>query len=425
MTDLGWVPVLRSAVAIALVFVVCVVVHEFGHYAVAKRCGVAVPTFAIGFGPRLVRWFRGGTEFSVRLFPLGGMVQLAGEIPHDALFRRGERIAVRIDPDGWIDAMADPADLGEDLRAEGWLVGVLQDLDLTERWVMTIAGPDGVRTYPVRTGARLHANRRTVIPLVERSRQVIGKPLWQRALIILAGPLMNFALAGVLFSAFYWHTGIPVNEPVLGAVAPGSPAAHAGLHQGDQVLSVDGRPVDTWMSLVERVRADRTGKPLLLRIKRDGVVLNVTVRPRLTKQGPLLGVSYPMSYNVVRAVSTGFSTVYFGSINALGMYFQVFAHHQFNNLAGPVGIADVISQEAQSGIWQVVMITGWLSLNLGLFNLLPFPALDGGRLLFMVAELVRGRSFDPRKEGLVHFLGFALLMLFAAVITYRDVTRLF
>ncbi|OOR43995.1 site-2 protease family protein, partial [Bacillus pseudomycoides] len=93
--------------------------------------------------------------------------------------------------------------------------------------------------------------------------------------------------------------------------------------------------------------------------------------------------------------------------------------------SGPVGIADVITQQAKVGFWNVVMIAGVLSLNLGLFNLIPIPALDGGRLLFMIIELVRGRKVDPQKEGFVHFVGFAILMLFAVAITYRDVTHLF
>lgn len=149
------------------------------------------------------------------------------------------------------------------------------------------------------------------------------------------------------------------------------------------------------------------------------------VTPRRTHGYPELGVNEPVSYSPALAWKSGFTTMFATSVNAVHLYYGVIVHHQFNNLSGPVGIADVISQQASISTWMVVMIAGLLSLNLGLFNLLPFPALDGGRLLFMVVEMVRGKSVDPRKESLVHFVGFALLMLFAVVITYRDVTRLF
>lgn len=417
--------VLRSVVAIIAVFVVSIVIHEFGHYIVAKKCGVAVPAFAIGFGPKLVRWFRRGTEFSVRLFPIGGMVQLAGELPQDTLFRKGEQLAVELDEAGRIQAVGGPADL-----PHGQIV-TLENLDLMNRMQMTLRTADGVETYAVRPHARLMTSARNSMPIVERHEQVLGKPLWQRAAMILAGPLMNFLLAGVLFTLLNVHMGIGLHTPVLGQIVPGSPAAQAGLIQGDRVESVDGHAINSWDQLVTEIQSDKSNppKPLRMVVTRDGATQTIVVHPHLVteagKKVPQLGVNEPVTHNPVRAFTSGFSSVYYGSVNAVQLYIQVFTHHQFQDLSGPVGIADVISQQAQSGVWQVVFITALLSLNLGLFNLLPIPALDGGRLLFMVVEMVRGKGVDPRKEGLVHFVGFALLMLFAVVITYRDVTRLF
>jgi regulator of sigma E protease len=412
---------LKSVVAVVAVFVVCIVIHEFGHYIAAKRFGVAVPAFAVGFGPKLIRWTRGQTEYSLRLFPIGGLVQLAGEVPQDALFRRGEEVALRFDSEGRICVIGDPSDV------PGGHIAVLRDFDLMERLQMTVEMDGHIATYPVVPHAKLMTSARSSIPLVEKHEQVLGRPLWQRAIIILAGPVMNFLLAGVLFSMFYAHNGIPQNTAAVGTVIPGTPAASVGLKEGDQILSVGGKPVSTWVDLVNEIRSDNSQppKPLHLEIRRDGTIQNIVVTPRLNQGQAQLGIQPTVSHSMVESVSKGFYSVYYGSVNALTLYGQVIAHHQFQFLSGPVGIADVISQKAQSGLWQVVMIAGLLSLNLGLFNLLPIPALDGGRLLFMLVEMVRGKSVDPRKEGLVHFVGFALLMLFAVVITYRDVTRLF
>lgn len=415
--------IIKAVVAILLVFLGSIIIHEFGHFIVAKWCGVAVPTFAVGFGPKLIRWVRNGTEYSIRPYVFGGFVQLAGEVPQDSLFRKGEQIAVVFDQHDWIIQVGEPQDvpLGT--------VCTLVDLDLTDKLEMTLETQDGTRTYRVKPYARLMTNARNSMPIVERHEQVLGKPLWQRASIILAGPVMNFLLAGVLFTAVFMHVGVPLNAPQLGAVESGSPAQAAGLARGDKVLSVNGVQVVNWMSFVKAIQSDATSPPapLRLRIEHKGQVENIQVTPKLTSGNvPQLGIHQPITFSAAKTIPSGFSTVYYASASTLGvLYHQVIQHHQFQNLSGPVGIADVISQQAQTGVWNVMMIAGLLSLNLGLMNLLPIPALDGGRLLFMIVELFRGKALDPRKEGLVHVVGFALLMLFGVMITYRDVLRLF
>lgn len=413
--------ILRSAVAIVAVFVVCIVIHEFGHYIVAKKSGVAVPAFAIGFGPKLFKWMHKGTEFSIRLFPIGGLVQLAGEMPQDSLFRVGEEIAYRLNSRDEISVIADPVDL------PGAAVGTLRNLDLMNRMQMTLETDDGLFTYRVMPHAQLMTNARNSMPIVEKHEQVLGKPLYQRAAMILAGPVMNFILAGVLFSIAFMHMGVPSNEPVIGGILSGSAAQSAGLHQGDRVVAVNERLISNWSDLVKEIQDDNSAPlPLKMEVNRSGQILNVIVTPRMTPtHTPQLGIDQSVTFNPALAIVNGFQSVYTNTVTAIQSYGQVIHYHRFNDLSGPVGIADVISQQAQSGIWQVVAIAGFLSLNLGLFNLLPIPALDGGRLLFMFVELLRGKSVDPRKEGFVHLVGFGILMLFAVVITFRDVTRLF
>lgn len=413
---------LKAIIAVVSVFVVSIVLHEFGHFIVAKKCGVAVPAFAIGFGPRLFRWARGGTEYSVRLFPIGGLVQLAGEIPQDALFRKGEEIAFELDSHNRITVIGEPADVPHGM------VGVLVNLDLMERLQMTIDTGDRTETYALVPRAKLMTSMRNSISLVEKHEQVLGKPLWQRAAMILAGPAMNFLLAGVIFSIVAMNQGVPLRSPTLGNIVPGSPAQSAGLVPGDKIVAVNGHAIGSWPEFVSEIKSDTTHPPQPLRVSfvRNGQNRQVDVTPKLVEGNiPQLGIEQARTFNYGQAVGSGFGQVYDNSVGALRMYAQVIRQHQFDSLAGPVGIADVIGHQAQFGFWNVLYIAGLLSLNLGLFNLLPIPALDGGRLLFMVVEMFRGKAVDPRKEGLVHFVGFALLMLFAVVITYRDVTRLF
>lgn len=424
---LALIGTLKAAVAIIVVFLGTIVIHEFGHFIVAKKSGVAVPTFAVGFGPKLIKWFRNGTEYSIRPYLFGGFVQLAGEMPQDSLFKKGEPVAVALDDENRIVQVGEPVDV------PNGSVFKLVDLDLTHKLTMTLEDDDSVvRTYRVKPYARLMTGAKSSMPIVERHEQVLGKPLWQRAAIILAGPVMNFLLAGVLFSVVYMHTGVPQNQPVLGQVEAGSPAAAAGMMVGDRVLSVDSSKVTDWVGFVNAIQADNSNPPapLDVKVERKGQVEDIKITPKLVdvsgQKVPQIGIHQPVTYSMAKTVPSGFSSVYYGTTQTLSyLGNQVIVHHQFQNLSGPVGIADVIGQQAHSGIWNVLMIAGLLSLNLGLMNLLPIPALDGGRLLFMVVELVRGRALDPRKEGMVHFVGFALLMLFGVMITYRDVLHLF
>jgi len=411
----------EAAVAIVLVFGVCVTLHEFGHFYVAKRCGVAVPVFAIGFGPKVVSVVRGGTEYSLRLIPLGGFVQLAGEAPQESWFPVGQSVAYELDEAGRIAALGEPRDL------PNARVGVVRELDLTDHMTMTLQTDEGLQRFRVKDGARVMLSRRSSIPIVPKEQQMIGKPLWQRAAIILAGPVMNLILAGVLFSAVNTYTGVPTTT--VGHVEPGTPAAQAGLAPGDTIVAVDGRPIHSWAGLVRAVSEEgaRGGhpEPLVLEVKTDEGTRSIVVTPRLVSGEPMIGIDAEISHSPLHTVPAGFSALVRDIVMTIQGYVGLFVHHQFQSLSGPVGIAHVITEQVRFGIWNVIAVTGALSLGLGLFNLLPIPALDGGRLLFMAIELIRGRRVDPEKEGFVHFVGFAIVMLFAVVITYRDVTHWF
>ncbi|WP_062306187.1 M50 family metallopeptidase [Alicyclobacillus sendaiensis] len=411
----------EAAVAIVLVFGVCVTLHEFGHFYVAKRCGVAVPVFAIGFGPKVVSVVRGGTEYSLRLIPLGGFVQLAGEAPQESWFPEGQSVAYELDEAGRISALGEPRDL------PNARVGVVREVDLTDEMTMTLQTDEGLQRFRVKEGARVMLSRRSSIPIVPKEQQMIGKPLWQRAAIILAGPVMNLILAGVLFSAVNTYTGVPTTT--VGHVEPGTPAAHAGLVPGDTIVAVDGRPIHSWAGLVRAVSLEgaRDGhpEPLVLEVKTGGGTRSIVVTPRMVSGEPMIGIDAEVSHNPIHTVPAGFAALVRDIAVTIQGYVGLFVHHQFQSLSGPVGIAHVITEQVRFGIWNVIAVTGALSLGLGLFNLLPIPALDGGRLLFMAIELVRGRRVDPEKEGFVHFVGFAIVMLFAVVITYRDVTHWF
>ena len=335
--------------AALLVFGLLVVVHEAGHFLVAKWNKVTVYEFSIGFGPQLAGRKYGGTLYSLRLLPLGGFVRMAG--------------------------------------------------------------------------------------MTENDREVEGsftlKTVGQRAGITAAGPAMNFLLAALLFIVVFTVLGVPQvnNVAVIGEVVPGRPAELAGLQAGDQILAVDGQRVNTWMELVEQIRGKGTAShPLTFEIARKGSMLTVQVVPEMVNQVPQIGIRPQMYYQrlgVIEGMEMGIkqAVILSWAITA-GIVNMFTSGVEPGDLAGPVGITQMIGEAAQGGLANLLYFAGILSINLAIINLLPIPALDGSRLIFLMLEKVRGKPIEPEKEALIHLIGFALLMALVLVITYQDIVRL-
>lgn len=358
----GVLPVVAFLVVLSLL----VLAHEAGHFALAKGVGIKVEEFALGMGPRLLAVRRGETVYSLRALPLGGFCKMAGE---------------------------DSA------------------------------------------GGALSADQ---IPAAERSRQFGAKSPGQRALVLSAGPIMNFVLAGLVYAILFVSFGLPVawvKGTVIGDVSPGTPAAEAGLLPKDQILTVGGTPVHTWEQMATLIGRS-PGRPLVLDVRRPGRagVLKLTVTPqRLPQQGHPEGLGYigvvrqsneVQRVGVWEGLKLGFVQTWHVMLAMLAGLWQLITGKVTGPLTGPVGIARMTGQAARYGLNSVLELTAFLSINLGIINLLPVPALDGGRLVFLGVEVVRRRPVNPEREGFIHFLGFALLMAFLAVVTLKDLERL-
>jgi len=267
-------------------------------------------------------------------------------------------------------------------------------------------------------------------------RSMARRSVWTRAAFLLAGPVMNVVLAVVLFAvSFMMGVLQPIGEPGAGIydVAAGSPAALAGLRLGDVVLTVNGQPIDSPEALQNAVNA-HLDEQVTLSVRRDGAAQPQTVRlvPRSVHPDdegamgvrtgpPLARVAYPPLQSLWLGVQRAIDTVL---LMVGGLLAMVFGHAPLD-LAGPIGIAQATGEVVRSGFVQVIEWTAFLSVNLFIINLLPIPALDGGRLAFIGLEIVRGgRRVDPQKEGLVHMIGIVALLALFLVVSYFDVTRL-
>jgi len=410
-----------------LMFFVLVSGHEWGHYHFAKRAGILVREFAIGFGPRLLSFKKGETRYTIRLLPLGGFVRMAGEDPEIVDIKDGQTVAVGLDEKGetvtriYLDQL--------DSR-RGALRGVVEQLDLERRLSITLDVDGDLKTFPVARDALLvFRGRETQIAPLDR--QFGSKTVAQRSMAIFAGPMMNFILAFLLFVVFAYMSGVRVDHPdhlVLSSVSDQSPAAEAGLKPGDIVVSVDGVTIGADREGLIRLIRESPGREMTWVIRRGGELLETAVTPR-SEQGigvVGIGISYPTRTPTVSEAVVGAGETMWNATKqiAIGLKMLVMAQLSLDDMAGIVRITEMTGEAVSQGMNMYVFWAGILSLYLGIFNLLPFPALDGSRLIFLGIEALRGRPVDPRRESLVHFIGFAMLMVLMIVVTYNDILRL-
>jgi len=287
-----------------------------------------------------------------------------------------------------------------------------------------------VRLFPI-GGFNLMAGMDPDEPAGEDSFR--SKSVGWRSAVLAAGPLMNFTLTVVLFSlmfaVFGLPTGVNTGSTALGQVVPGYPADRAGLLPGDVIVAIDGRGVSTWNDIVGIIAAS-PGKELTLVFERDGgrhtVVVSPTTDPERPGEG-VIGVAPTLVFTPIGPVQA----LYEGVVETwrvltawLSGIVGLILGRAPLDLAGPVMTIRFIGTTVRSGLVNLMYLAGFLSLNIGLFNLLPFPALDGGRLTFLAYEGLSGRKVDPHKENLVHFIGFATLILLIILVTYRDILHL-
>ncbi|MEB3749598.1 Regulator of sigma-W protease RasP [Geobacillus icigianus] len=416
---------MESIISFIVVFGALVFFHELGHLLLAKRAGILCREFAIGFGPKVFSVKKKETVYTVRLLPLGGFVRMAGEDPEMIELKRGQIVGLLLDGDGRVEKIIVNH---KDDYPNARIIEV-EDADL-EHGMYVTGYVDGERLerFAIKEPAFFVADRQE-IQIAPYHRQFAAKTLGQRTMTILAGPLANFVLALVVFILIGLLQGYPVDKPVIGELTPDGAARAAGLKQGDEVVAINGERVDTWTEIVNTIRS-HPQETLQFQIRRDGKDMTVAVTPEAkTIQGEtigLIGVYQPMEKSVFGSVKQGLTETYYWTREIVaGLGQLITGQFHLDMLSGPVGIAVSTGKVAESGIYYLMKWGAILSINLGIINLLPLPALDGGRLLFFAIEAVRGKPVDRQKEGMVHFIGFALLMLLMLVVTWNDIQKFF
>lgn len=402
-------------------------IHELGHLIFAKRAGMLAREFAIGFGPKIFSHRKDETLYTIRMLPIGGYVRVAGDDPEIVELKPGYHIGIEFNEQNKVNKIivnnksnhpnakvveVEQIDLDHDLTL------LCHDLNTEER-----------QQYDIDRKALFVMDEKETL-IAPYDRQFGSKSVGKKAMQVFAGPLMNFLLAIAIFWGLGFIQGVPVEEASLGSVQDGSPAEQAELMEGDTITSIDGKEINDWTEFVLYVQ-ERPGEEIALTADRDGQMIEASLVTNSfeTETGEMIGrigVKRDFDKAPLEVFSYGFTQVYeIGTLilDALGML--VTGQLSLDALAGPVGIYTATDEVVQTGILNFFMWTAMLSINLGIVNLLPLPALDGGRLMFLGYEAIRGKPLDPQKEGIFHFIGFALLMLLMIAVTWNDIERLF
>ncbi|WP_327439879.1 RIP metalloprotease RseP [Pseudomonas donghuensis] len=435
---------------------VLVTFHEFGHFWVARRCGVKVLRFSVGFGMPLLRWHdRHGTEFVVAAIPLGGYVKMLdereGAVPPEQLEQSFNRKSVRqriaIVAAGpvanfllaffffWILAMVGT-------QQERPVIGAVEAGSIAEVAGLTagqeIVSIDGkptsgwaaVNLQLIRRlgeSGQLHISVREEGASVD-SPHVLTLNSWLKGADD-PDPIRSLGLRP-------WRPALP---PVLAELDPKGPAKAAGLKTGDRLLALDGQALNNWQQVVDTVRG-RAGSKIVLRIERDGAPLELPVTLASRGEGKMAtgylgagvkGVKWPdamlreVSYGPLEAVGEGLSRTWNMSVLTLeSLKKMLFGELSVKNLSGPITIAKVAGASAQSGVGDFLNFLAYLSISLGVLNLLPIPVLDGGHLLFYLIEWARGRPLSDRVQGWGIQIGISLVVGVMLLALINDLGRL-
>ncbi|KEZ54280.1 RIP metalloprotease RseP [Metabacillus indicus] len=419
---------MNTVLAFVVIFGALVFFHELGHLVLAKRAGILCREFAIGFGPKIFSFTKNETVYTIRLLPLGGFVRMAGEDPEMIEVKPGYNVGLLFNKQDQVEKIilnnkekyprarvieVEQADLEHKMFISGYEQGeedeVLKHFDVSERSFFIVDGSE--------------------VQIAPYNRQFGSKTLGQRTAAIIAGPLMNFILAFVLLFSLGFIQGAPIDEPILGKLTEDGSAAESGLKAGDEITAIEGKVMSSWKQVVSVIQSNPE-QELTFSVNRGGQDLEIEVIPEASKVGEetigRIGAYNPVEKSFVGSLTYGVTETFNWTKEiVLGLGKLITGQFSIDMLSGPVGIYDMTDQVAKTGVINLMSWAAILSINLGIVNLLPIPALDGGRLLFFLVEALRGKPIDRQKEGVVHFIGFALLMLLMLVVTWNDIQRFF
>ncbi|MCE5002821.1 RIP metalloprotease RseP [Staphylococcus pseudoxylosus] len=424
---------LVTIISFIIVFGVLVTVHEYGHMFFAKRAGIMCPEFAIGMGPKIFSFRKNETLYTIRLLPVGGYVRMAGDGLEEPPVQPGMHVKIKLnDKEEITHIILDDQHKFQQIEAmevkqcdfkDGLFVeGVTAYDDERHRF------PIAEKSYFVENGS--------LIQIAPRDRQFTYKKPYQKFLTLFAGPLFNFLLTLVLFIGLAYYQGTPTNS--VDEVAKGTPAAQAGLKSGDTIVKLDGKTIED-KSDIDKTTEQNKDKKTKITVERDGKTHTMDIKPKKVEQKVtknksqtryLLGYTATTEHTLFKPIVSGIDrTLEAGKLifsAIVGMIASIFTgNFSFDMLNGPVGIYHSVDSVVKTGIINLISWTALLSVNLGLMNLLPVPALDGGRILFVIYEAIFRKPVNKKAETTIIAIGAVFVLIVMVLVTWNDIQRYF
>ena len=409
-----------------LVFGIIVVVHEFGHFYFAKKSGILVREFAIGMGPKIFAHIgKDGTAYTIRILPLGGYVRMAGWGDDTTEIKTGTPVSLTLADDGKVKRINLS---GKKLDQTALPMQVTQ-FDFEDKLFIKGLVLEEEKTFAVDHDATVVEADGTEVRIAPLDVQYQNATIWGKLITNFAGPMNNFILGVVVFwILIFMQGGVRDVDTNQFHVMPQGALAKVGVPETAQITKIGSHEVSNWESLIQAVESetkDKTAPTLDVTISEKGSDKQVTVTPEESQGRYLLGVQPGIKSDFVSMFVGGFTTAADSALRILSELKNLIFQPDLNKLGGPVAIFKASSDAAKNGIENVLYFLAMISINIGVFNLIPIPALDGGKIVLNILEAIRRKPLKQEIETYVTLAGVVIMVVLMIAVTWNDIMRLF
>ncbi|HHA9413521.1 TPA: RIP metalloprotease RseP [Streptococcus pneumoniae] len=409
-----------------LVFGIIVVVHEFGHFYFAKKSGILVREFAIGMGPKIFAHIgKDGTAYTIRILPLGGYVRMAGWGDDTTEIKTGTPVSLTLADDGKVKRI----NLSGKKLDQTVLPMQVTQFDFEDKLFIKGLVLEEEKTFAVDHDATVVEADGTEVRIAPLDVQYQNATIWGKLITNFAGPMNNFILGVVVFWVLiFMQGGVRDVDTNQFHIMPQGALAKVGVPETAQITKIGSHEVSNWESLIQAVETetkDKTAPTLDVTISEKGSDKQVTVTPKDSQGRYLLGVQPGVKSDFLSMFVGGFTTAADSALRILSALKNLIFQPDLNKLGGPVAIFKASSDAAKNGIENILYFLAMISINIGIFNLIPIPALDGGKIVLNILEAIRRKLLKQEIETYVTLAGVVIMVVLMIAVTWNDIMRLF
>ncbi|VRF26368.1 metallo protease [Streptococcus pneumoniae] len=409
-----------------LVFGIIVVVHEFGHFYFAKKSGILVREFAIGMGPKIFAHIgKDGTAYTIRILPLGGYVRMAGWGDDTTEIKTGTPVSLTFADDGKVKRI----NLSGKKLDQTVLPMQVTQFDFEDKLFIKGLVLEEEKTFAVDHDATVVEADGTEVRIAPLDVQYQNATIWGKLITNFAGPMNNFILGVVVFWVLiFMQGGVRDVDTNQFHIMPQGALAKVGVPETAQITKIGSHEVSNWESLIQAVETetkDKTAPTLDVTISEKGSDKQVTVTPEDSQGRYLLGVQPGVKSDFLSMFVGGFTTAADSALRILSALKNLIFQPDLNKLGGPVAIFKASSDAAKNGIENILYFLAMISINIGIFNLIPIPALDGGKIVLNILEAIRRKPLKQEIETYVTLAGVVIMVVLMIAVTWNDIMRLF